>query len=218
MYIVIVGAGKVGYSLYQDLREEGHEVLVIEKDVTKCESLENEMESALLCGNGCEVAVQTSAGTDRADIFIAVTGEDEDNLAACQLAKEKFAVPQVISMVNKPKNEHIFSKLGINCTVDVVTLILKNIKTQASICPLISLLNIGNNKEIVLAKVAAMSSKVAGRLITELSLPPSAVASLLIRRGEGKLPSPDTIIEMGDELVFLISSGDRIALHAIFAG
>lgn len=218
MYIVIVGAGKVGYSLYHDLREEGHEVLVVEKDIAKCESLENEMGSALLCGNGCEVTIQTSAGVDRADIFIAVTGEDEDNLAACQLAKEKFAVPQVISSINKPKNEHIFSKLGINCTVDVVTLIMNSIKIQASIWPLITLLNVENNKEIVLAKVATMSSKVAGRIIRELALPSSVVVSLLIRKGEGMIPSPDTILEMGDELIFWASSEDKSALHSIFTG
>jgi trk system potassium uptake protein TrkA len=218
MYIVIVGAGKVGYSLYQDLREEGHEVLVIEKDAAKCECLENEMGSALLCGNGCEVTVQTSAGVDRADIFIAITGEDEDNLAACQLAKEKFAVPQVISSINKPKNEHIFSKLGINCTVDVVTLILNSIKIQASIWPLITLLNVGNNKEIMLAKVATMSSKVAGRIIGELALPSSVVVSLLIRGEEARIPSPDTVLEMGDELVFWVSNEDKAALHTFFTG
>jgi trk system potassium uptake protein len=218
MYIVVVGAGKVGYSLYSDFRKIGHEILVIEKDITKCESLENEMGSALLCGSGCEVAVQTTAGVDRADIFIAVTGEDEDNLAACQLAKERFAVPQVISRINNPKNEHIFSKLGINSTVNVVTLILNSIKTQTSVCPLVTLLNIGDNKEIVLVKVAAMSSKVAGRLIRGLSLPTSALVSLLIRRGEGRLPSPDTVLEMGDELVFWVSSEDKAALYAIFTG
>ena len=170
MYTVIVGAGKVGYGLYQDLKKEGHEVLIIENDTEKYEELEKDIGEEILNGDGCEVSVQTTAGVDRAEMFVAVTGEDEDNLAACQLAKERFAVPQVISRVNSPKNEHIFSKLGINCTVDVVSLILKNIKTQASICPLVSLANVNENHEIVLVKLEH-ATKAIGKSIKPLKLP-----------------------------------------------
>lgn len=216
MYIVIVGAGKVGCSLYNDLRKEGYEVLVIEKETSKYESLEGEMGSALLYGNGCEVTVLKDAGLDRADIFVAVTGEDEDNLAACQLAKDKFAVSRVVARLNSPKNEHIFNKLGIRCIVNVVDLILKSVKAQASICPLNSLIRVGTKQELVLAKVSRWS-KIVGKPIKALSLPSTAVVSLIIREGVGRLPSDDIVLETGDELVCLVLREDIIALNAIFA-
>jgi trk system potassium uptake protein TrkA len=217
VYIVIVGAGKVGYSLYSDLRKDGHEVLVIEKEASKYESLEAEMGSALLYGSGCEVTVLKDAGLDRADIFVAVAGEDEDNLVACQLAKDKFAVSQVVARLNSPKNEHIFNELGIRCIVNVVDLILKNIKAQTSICPLNSLIRVGTKQELVLAKVSKWA-KVAGKPIKTLSLPSTAIVSLLIRDGVGRLPSDDIVLETGDELVCLVLREDIIALNAIFAG
>ncbi len=217
MYIVIVGAGKVGYSLYSDLRKAGHEVLVIEKVAEKYKSLEKEMGTALLQGNGCEVNVLKDAGLDRADIFVAVAGEDGDNLAACQLAKEKFSVSQVIARLNSPKNEHIFNELGIKCIVNVVDLILKNVKAQASICPLNTLIRIGDKQELVLAKVPRWS-RVVGKQIKALSLPSTVVVSLVIREGVGKLPSDDIVLESGDELVCLVSKEDIKALNTIFTG
>jgi len=217
MYIVIVGAGKVGYSLYGDLRKDGHEVLVIEKEDSKYESLEGEMGTALLHGNGCEVAVLKDAGLDRADIFVAVAGDDEDNLVACQLAKDKFAVSCVVARLNSPKNEHIFNELGIKSIVNVVDLILKNIKAQASICPLNTLIRIGDMQELVLAKVSRWS-RVVGKQIKALSLPPTVVVSLVVREGKGKLPSEDTVLESGDEVVCLVSREDVTALDAVFKG
>ena len=217
MYIVIVGAGKVGRGLYNDLKKDGHEVLVIEKDPSKYKSFEEEMGSALLQGSGCEVAVLEDAGLDRADIFVAVAGEDEDNLMACQLAKDKFAVSRVVARLNSPKNEHIFNELGIKCIVNVVDLILKNIRAQASICPLNSLISVGTKQELVLAKVSKWS-KVVGKPIKALSLPATAVVSLLIREGVGRVPSDDIVVETGDELVCLVLKGDMIALNAIFSG
>ena len=217
MYIVIVGAGKVGYSLYSDLRKDGHEVLVIEKEDSKYESLEGEMGTALLHGNGCEVTVLKDAGLDRADIFVAVAGEDEDNLVACQLAKDKFAVSRVVARLNSPKNEHIFSELGITNIVNVVDLILKNIKAQASICPLNTLIRIGDMQELVLAKVSKWS-RVVGKQIKALSLPSTVVVSLVVRDGKGKLPSEDTVLESGDEVVCLVSREGVTALDAVFKG
>ena len=217
MYIIIVGAGKVGYSLYKDLKKDGHEVLVIEKDTSKYESLDKEMGSALLHGSGCEVTVLEDAGLDRADMFVAVAGEDEDNLMACQLAKDKFAVSRVVARLNSPKNEHIFSELGIKCIVNVVDLILRNIKSQASISPLNSLISVGTKQELVLAKVSKWS-KVVGKSLKALSLPATAVVSLMIREGVGSVPSDDIIMEAGDELVCLVLREDITALNAIFSG
>ena len=218
MYIIIVGGNEIGRSLCKELLDKGHEVLVIEKDATKCESLEEEMGSISLCGNGCEVTTLTNAGVARADMLIAVTGEDEDNLAACQIAKQKFNVPKIIAKINNPKNKHIFPKLGIEHAVDVVALVLERIKAEASISPLIHLLDFKDQGlELVLLKVE--NSAVAGKSVVELSLPSGFIASLLIREGqECRIPSSDTVLRLGDQLVCLIPSGSEEKIQNIFAG
>jgi len=218
MYIIIVGGNEIGHSLCKELLGKGHEVLVIEKDATKCENLEEELGSISLCGNGCEVTTLTNAGVARADMLIAVTGEDEDNLAACQIAKQKFNVPRIIAKINNPKNKHIFPKLGIEQTVDVVALVLEHIKAEASISPLVHLLNLKEQGlELVLLKVE--NSAAVGKSIAEMPLPKGFIASLLIREGqECRIPSSDTVIKLGDQLVCLIPSGSEEKIQTIFAG
>ena len=120
MYLVIIGGGRVGYYLSKALLEEGHEIVVIEKDATVCNIINDELGTICLHGDGCEAAVLEEAGTERADMIVAVTGDDEDNLVACQVAKHKFNVPRTISRIRNPKNEILFEKLGIDITIDNV--------------------------------------------------------------------------------------------------
>jgi len=217
MYVIIIGGGGVGYYLARGLLDNGHEILIIEKDHKRCERMEDELGSVSLCGDGCEVAVLAKAGIARADMFIAVTDEDDDNLAACQIAKQKFNVPQVIAKINNPKNEHIFAKLGIEHTVDGVALVLEHIKAQISMFPLIHLLSLRDRSlEIVLVRVAE-GSLAAGKSVKNLSLPLGSVASLMVRQGqECRVPDSDVVIEAGDELVCLIPSGSEEAVQAVF--
>ncbi len=210
MYAIIVGAGQVGRYLGRELLGMGNEVLLIERDHKICEELGAELGSVSLCGDGCEVALLGKAGIARADIFIAVTDEDDDNLAACQIAKQKFGVPQVIAKVNNPKNEHIFAKLGIDHTVDRVSLVLEHIKLQITAFPLIRLLNLKERGlDVVLVRVAEGSPAV-GKPLRDLSLPSGSVVSLIIRQGqECRVPEPGTILEVGDQFLCLIFSGSE---------
>ena len=218
MYVIIIGAGEVGRHLGKELLNTGHEVLMIEKEHKICEQLGNELGSVSLCGDGCEVALLTKAGIARADMFIAVTDEDEDNLAACQIAKQKFNVPRVIAKINNPRNEHIFAKLGIDNVVDAVALISEHIKAQAAISPLVHLLSLKEQElELVLVRVAE-SSAAAGKWIKELSLPLDSVVSLLIRKGQkSQIPTSDTVLQPGDQLVCLIPHGTEESVQDIFA-
>jgi len=215
MYVMVIGGGDLGYYLARELLANGHEVLVIEKDAKKCERMEDELGSVSLCGDGCEVAVLTKAGIARADVFIAVTDEDDDNLAACQIAKQKFGVPKVIAKINNPKDERIFAKLGIEHTVDGVALVLEHIKAQISTFPLIHLLSLKDRGlEIVLVRIAE-GSPAAGKSVKSLSLPSGSVVSAMIREGqECQVPALDTIVEAGDQLVCLIPSGSERAVQA----
>ncbi|MFW6151212.1 MAG: potassium channel family protein [Chloroflexota bacterium] len=208
MYVIIIGAGEVGRYLGRELIEMGHEVLIIEKNRNICEELTEELGSIFLCGDGCEVSVLRRAGITRAEMFIAVTDGDDDNLAACQLAKQKFNVPEVIAKVNNPKNEHIFVKLGIDRTVDRVSLILEHIKLQIPQFSAIRLLaHRGMNQDVVLARPSS-ASPVIGKRIVDLSLPAGSLVSLIIRGGrEPELPLPDSVLERGDQFICLLPAG-----------
>ena len=121
MYIIVVGGGEVGYYLSKILLSDGHEVLILEKDAAISEKLTEELGSIVFRGDGCEAATLDGVGTARADMLVAVTGDDEDNLVACQVAKHKFNVPHTIARIKNPRNETIFKILGINATVRDLT-------------------------------------------------------------------------------------------------
>lgn len=217
MYVVIVGGGDVGHYLCREFLQRGHEVLVIEKEARKCEALEEELGSVVLCGDGCEVATLTKAGVSRADIFIAVTPEDDDNLAACQLAKQKFNVRRVIARVNNPKNVHIFTKLGIEDVVDVAGLILEDIKARTPLFSLTHLVTFEERgSELFLVRVTQGS--LVGKRVKELPLPLGSIVCLLVREGrEARIPDPDTVLEIGDQLLCLVPAGSQEALRSIIS-
>ncbi len=155
MYIIVVGGGKVGYHLAKALLAEGHEVLVIERDRSRIDYICSELGSICLLGDGCEAAIQAEAGTARADMLIAVTGDDEDNLVACQVAKHKFKVPRTIARSSNPKNETLFGMLGIDVTVSSTNVIMENIQQEVPTHILTHLLSFRDKgTEIVEIKVA----------------------------------------------------------------
>src|SRR3972149_9344003 len=159
MYIIVAGGGKVGYYLAKELVEEGHEVLVIEKEAAKCERIAEELGDIVLRGDGCEAARLEVAGSGRADIVLAVTGDDEDNLVSCQVAKVKFNVPRTIARINNPKNREIFMRLGIDTTISATAAILAQIEQELPTHPgIIPILTLGGGLEIVAIKVPAASS------------------------------------------------------------
>ena len=219
MYIIIIGGGSVGYYLCKALLGEGHEVLMMEKDAAKCERFEDELGSVCLRGDGCEVATLAEAGASRADVFIAATNEDEDNLVACQVAKHKFEVPRTIARVNNPKNQSIFKKLGIDCAISVTNLILEHIEEEIPTHPLIHLLTVEEEKtEIVEVRIREGSAAV-GRPVKELSLPPDSVLALVIRNEQKpQVPNDDTVLQANDRIIALTSTDSEEALRKELTG
>ena len=143
MYIIIAGGGKVGYYLAKELLADGHEVLVIEKDPKQVMQLSAELgEGAVMRGMADEAATMERAGGGRADLVIAVTGEDEDNLVICQVARLKFKVARTIARVNNPQNEELFHRLGIDITVSSTKLILSLIEQELPSRPFIPLVKL----------------------------------------------------------------------------
>jgi trk system potassium uptake protein len=213
MYIIVVGGGKVGYHLAKALLAEGHEVLVIERDRSRIEFICSELGSICLLGDGCETSVQAEAGTARADMLIAVTGDDEDNLVACQVAKHKFKVPRTIARSSNPKNETLFRMLGIDVTVSSTNVIMENIQQEVPTHILTHLFSIRDRGvELVEVKIPA-DSKSAGKKIKDISLPSGSVLALIIRRDQKpQMALPDTVIQTGDQIIALTPSGAEESL------
>jgi trk system potassium uptake protein TrkA len=219
MYIIVVGGGRVGYYLTKALLDEEHEVLLIEKNATVSRTIADELGGICLHGDGCETATMDGAGTARADMLIAVTGDDEDNLVACQVAKHKFNVPRTVTRVRNPRNEAIFKKLGIDVTVSSTNIILEHIEHEVPSHPLMHLLTIREKGlEIVEVKVPAGSASV-GKMIKKLSLPPESILSLIIRKERKPIvPTHNTVLKAEDQVVAVTPPGSQEALRAALIG
>lgn len=216
MYIVVVGGGKVGYYLSMALLSEGHEVLILEKDPQKCSIITEELGSVVMRGDGCEARTLADVGTERAALLVAVTDEDEDNLVACQVAKHKFHVPRTIARISNPKNEALFKKLGIDVTVSSTNLILEHIEEELPINPLVHLLTLGEgNLEIVEIKVPS-DSRVVGKSIKDINLPPNSMLILRIGKDVIQVPADDTVVEAGDQVIAMTQPASEEALRAVF--
>src|SRR5436309_11650822 len=180
MYIIVVGAGKVGYYLAKELLEapEGHEVLIIELDAAKVERVTQELGDIALRGDGCEAATMDKAGFGRADMVIAVTGDDEDNLTVCQIAKAKFSVPRTVARINNPQNETLFRNLGIDSTVSATNLIMAHIEQELPWRGLIPLVTL-RNRDLEIVEVRIPSDAVSvGRQVGQMLLPQGSLLCL----------------------------------------
>ena len=219
MYIIIVGGGEVGHHLARILLSDGHEVLILEQDAARCERLTEELGGIVHRGDGCEAAILDSVGTGRADMLVAVTDGDEDNLVACQVAKHKFNVPRTIARITNPKNETIFKMLGIDATVSSTNLILAHIEQELPSHPLIPLLKLKSGTlEVVEVKIPP-GSKVVGKKIGSFRLPKGSAVLLVIGKEKGpQIPTVETVLEAEDEVVVVTSAENEEAMRAILTG
>ncbi len=218
MYAVVIGGGKVGYYLAKSLVFEGHEVLVLEKDFNRAKIINEELGAVTVRGNGCELPVLEEAGVSRADVLVAATGDDEINLIACQIAKARFKVPRTIARINNPKNERIFKELGVDATVSTTDAILNRIQEELPAESLRHLLSVrGAGVEIIELSVPD-GSPALRKSLRELPLPEDAVIVLLIRHGESRVPSANTVIEVGDELVVVTPLRSEPRVREVLVG
>ena len=214
MYIIVVGGGKVGFYLTTALLSEGHEVLVLEKDPARCGAICEELGSVVVRGDGCEARTQAEVGTERADMLIAVTDEDEDNMVACQVAKHMFKVPRTIARINNPKNEDLFKKLGIDVTVSSTNFILEHIQEEVPTHPLVHLLTLsGGALEMVEVRIPP-NSPVVGKRVRDIALPPDSLICLTIGKRGAKVPTGDTILEAEAQVIAVTRPEAEGALKA----
>lgn len=215
MYIIVVGGGKVGYYLTKSLLAEGHEVLLIERAGDKVDAFVERFGKVVIQGDGAEAAVLAAAGAARADVVIAVTGEDEDNLVVCQMARQKFHVGRTIARVNNPKNEALFKKLGIDVTVSQTNFILTLIEQSIPEKSFVHLLSL---KFADLAMVEARvsdQSPVIGKLLSQINLPDKTVVAAVARDGRLFVPSASTELRSGDDLIAITQPEQEDSLRRI---
>jgi trk system potassium uptake protein TrkA len=213
MFVIIVGAGKIGYNLTKVLLAEGHEIILIERDRTKYNLLSKELGEAIYLGNGCEVATLKNVGASRADMLIAVTGLDQENLVTCQLAKLLFMVPKTLAVVNDPKNEDLFKSLGVDLIVNTTNLISALIGHKLNVHILLPLLTF-KNLEIVQAEITD-SSPAVNRQVKDLGLPSDSLLIAAIREGDAVLLRGDSVIMPNDTILALTTREKENELRKI---
>ncbi|GAC1513033.1 MAG: NAD-binding protein [Chloroflexota bacterium] len=218
MYIVVVGAGKVGYHLTKSLLEEGQEVLVIEKDSTKVDRIMTQLGATALQGDGSEVATLQMAGAERADVIAAVTGHDEDNLIVSQVAKRRFNVPRTVARINNPRNEHIFSQLGIDATVSATQIILSVIQQEIPEHPFVHLLTLQEGGVGFIQLQLLDDSPAVGQVMGSMVFPEDTAVPLLIRCGKAVVVHADTTFQAHDKLIAVATSEQEVALREFMLG
>jgi trk system potassium uptake protein TrkA len=205
MYIIIVGGGRVGYYLSKALLDEGHEILIIEKDANFCETINDELGSICFRGDGCEASTLAQVGTGRADMLVAVTGDDADNLIACQVAKHKFKVPRTIARIRNPKNEVLFKKLGVDVTISSTNVILEQITEEVPTHPITHLHEIRDKGlEIVEVKIPQGATTI-GRVLKDIVLPQGTIIPLLIRKSQKPMVPTSTTVLMAEDQIIAVT-------------
>jgi trk system potassium uptake protein TrkA len=219
MYIIIVGGGRLGYNLLKALLSEGHEVLVLEKNAQICRTIVEEMGSVCYRGDGCEAATLAEVGTGRADMLVAVTGDDEDNLVACQVAKHKHNVPRTIARLRNPQNAGLFKKLGVDVTISTTDIVLEAIEREVPTHPLTEVMAIEEKGLVIVDVKISAESKTVGKMVKDLSLPKEAKLALVIpNEGSAQVPTANTILNSGDQIIAVTSPESKEALKSALRG
>jgi trk system potassium uptake protein TrkA len=218
MYIIIIGAGKVGYFLARRLCAGKHTVSVIDKDKGVCEEVAKELEVLAINGDGCDPRILEEAGIKRADVIAAVTGDDEDNLIICQLAKEKFNIGRAVGRVNNPDNEHTFSELGVDVPVDSTKIIAKIIEEEVSFSDFVNLMSFKRGKLAIVRIDLPKDSPIINKEIKDIELPPDSVLVSLVRGEEVIIPKGNTVLKPGDDIIAITVVGSEPQLLNLLVG
>src|SRR6478735_5614038 len=216
MYLLVIGAGKVGVNLTRELLKQGHEVTLIENSRSRYLLVEQELEHNIQYGDASELWVLERAGIERAEMVIAVTGDDEDNMLICQVAKEKYLVDRIIARVNNPRNRPHFELLGIKPYVSATDLILRLLEHEVPQYGLVHLLDLQEEQLEIIEMLLGKDCGVAGRRVGDLSMPEGSLLISVLRSGKGFVPTADTVLAEGDEVLAVLDPGKEDELKALF--
>ena len=219
MKVAIAGAGNVGTYIAGDLHDAGHDVLMLDKSPELIQRLRDSLAVDYFVGDACEVASLHAAGVDGADVMVAATGDDEDNLVIALLAKQEFAVPRVVARVNHPKNQWLFNETwGVDVSVSTPHLLSALVEEAVSVGSLVRLLQFEGGQARLVEVTLAENSPAAGHTIAELQIPRDAVIVAVVRTGHVVVPRGDTTVTTGDEVLALVTPESEDALRSLLIG
>jgi trk system potassium uptake protein TrkA len=218
--VVIVGCGNVGSFLADDLRRSHHDVTVVERHPDPAlEASLGQLGIEWVLGDGCEVGVLDLAGTGEAEVVVATTGDDEDNLVVSLLAKQEFAVPRVVARVNHPKNQWMFNQSwGVDVSVSTPPLLSALVAEAVNVGSLVRLLQLDASGARLVEVTLTDASPATGSTIAELAMPRNASIVAIVRRASVLVPRGDSRMETGDEVLALVGAEAESEVHQILAG
>jgi trk system potassium uptake protein len=221
MYIIIVGGGKVGYYLAKTLAPEKHSIVLIESDFDLCEKIAFELIDLgihLIHGDGTDINYLKDAEIEKADMLIAVTGHDQNNLVACQLAKNYFGVLRTIARVNNPKNINVFKHLGVDSVVSSTAHIADIIEQEVDWVCINRMLSQKVGDVRIREFLVSEGSAAAGKIIADMNLPKGTILISIIREKEVIIPNGKTHVLAGDSIITLANEDNMKNVNAYFSG
>ncbi|HEY2917223.1 MAG TPA: TrkA family potassium uptake protein [Candidatus Limnocylindrales bacterium] len=218
MFVLVVGGGKVGYYLTRELLGSGHEVVLMEKDRARASQIADEIGSIVVAQDGCEGKYLGEAGCSRADIVAAVTGDDEDNLVICQMAKHHFDVPRTIARVNNPKNEGLFRHLGVDEIISPTRMILGSIEQDIPVHELLHLAALGESDLEIIEAQLNEGSPAVGKTAAELAIPEGCSLFAVVRENVATPLRADTVLSVGDKVIAIGKADGDVQLRRALLG
>jgi trk system potassium uptake protein len=218
MFIMVVGAGRVGYYLTKELLSAGHEVVLLEKDPGRAAQVAGELGSVVINFDGCEGTHLAASGANRANIVAAVTGDDEDNLVICQMAKHHFNVPRTIARVDNPKNGELFRQLGVDEVISTTRMVLGAVEQDIPVHELIHLAQLEHGDLEVVEAQIVVDSPAVGQVARQVSLPDGCMLIAIIRDEVASVIRSDTVLMAGDKVVAISKTDCQEEVQRILIG
>jgi len=218
MYAIILGCGRTGLNLAKELLEQGHEVTVLEKDRNRSDQVNELLGQISIVGDGCQQQVLKSVGLHRAEVFIALSGTDEDNLISCQLAKHVFEVPKTIALINNPNNEELFRILGVDVRISSTSLILQHIEEELS-AAVVHMQALGSSARELVSITIPPDASAIGKRLSDINMPAESLVSLIVTK-EGNTRFPDEIFELqpNDQALVVTTPEKELEVRRVFTG
>lgn len=222
MRVVIAGGGAVGTYIATELQQSGHDVVIVEQDASRIASATATGEPegvAWLQADACEVSEFVHADPATADVVVAVTGDDEDNLVISLIAKQEFAVPRVVARVNNPSNEWMFNESwGVDVSVSTPHLLTALVEEALSVGSLVRILSLAGGKVRLSEVTLAVGSPAGGKEIMELGFPRDSTVVAILREDHVVVPRGDTLLQEGDEVIVLVTDDSEDQVRTLLVG
>ncbi|MBC5786586.1 MULTISPECIES: NAD-binding protein [Clostridiaceae] len=218
MNILIIGGGNVGYYLAKSLLHAGtHEIKIIEKERCKCAYVADRLDISVFRGDGTDIRTLKKAEAHKADIMVAITGRDEDNFIAAQLARNYFHVKTTIVKANNPKNIDIMKTIGADIVVSSINIITNLIEREVDAVSMrfITRMNMGNSS--ICEFIVKDTDSINGQPLSEIHFPPNTLVITILRKGKSIIPQGDTLLIEGDDVMIMTDDKNKKELQRMFS-